>query len=443
MKKDILKSLILIGLLMNQMECSAEKELYVSPNIVLILVDDIGYGDFACYGNDYHKTPNIDKLASEGMLFTDFHTNGVVSSPTRAAILTGRYQQYSGVEGVITAKNHRDYGLPSGAITIAKLLNNSGYKTGIFGKWHLGYETKYNPINYGFDKFVGYVSGNVDYFSHIDSQGYEDWWLNDKLKPEEGYTTNIITNHAIKFIRENKENPFFLYVPYEACHTPLQGPDDGTLRSIGTKKGNSKTISNKTNRQIYREMIESLDYNVGRLMSALKNESLDNNTLILFLSDNGGSKYSTNKPFSGKKGSLLEGGHRVPFIARWLNKIPSGKTIDVFTCSFDLFPTICELAKVDYNNTNTDGCSLVNIFRKENLLSERTVYWRTDKEISVRRGYWKLIVSRNYDNVRLYNLKKDIEEKNNLSQNNEVLVQEFIALIKKWESNFNKIKQFS
>ena len=166
------------------------------------MADDMGYADFGCYGNTINKTPHIDRLAEKGMKFTDFHTNGAVSSPTRAALMTGRYQQYYGIEGVITAANHRKTGLDPSATTIAKLLRANNYETVIYGKWHLGYQKKFNPIHLGFDQFVGYVSGNIDYFSHIDQEGYEDWWHQDQLHPEEGYTTHLITDYAERYLKQ-------------------------------------------------------------------------------------------------------------------------------------------------------------------------------------------------------------------------------------------------
>ncbi len=214
------------------------------PNVIVILVDDVGYGDYACYGHPTHKTPNLDKLASEGIKFTDFHSNGAVSSPTRAALMSGRYQQHFGIEGVITAASHRDVGLPLGTTTIASLLKSNGYKTAMYGKWHLGYPKENNPINYGFEKFVGYVSGNVDYFSHIDQEGYEDWWHQDRLVKEEGYTTHLITEYAERFIAETKDEPFFLYVAHEATHGPWQGPSDSAIRSIEDGEYKTKELGN-------------------------------------------------------------------------------------------------------------------------------------------------------------------------------------------------------
>ncbi|NQT02271.1 MAG: sulfatase-like hydrolase/transferase [Planctomycetes bacterium] len=193
------------------------------PNIILIMADDLGYGDIGCYGSKKIRTPNIDALARGGLRFTDYHSNCPVCSPTRAALLTGRYQQRCGIEGVVTAAKHRHTGMALEEVTFAEVLKRRGYATGIFGKWHVGYNVEFNPAKQGFDEFIGYVSGNVDYHSHIDQAGFEDWWKNLQKVPEEGYCTDLITKHGVDFIERHKDGPFCLYLPHEAPHYPYQG----------------------------------------------------------------------------------------------------------------------------------------------------------------------------------------------------------------------------
>lgn len=190
------------------------------PNIVFILADDLGYSDIGAYGG-FAKTPNLDRLADEGIKFSDFHSNGVVCSPTRAALLTGRHEQRMGIEQPLGQKvlGHAESEAKN-EITIAQYLKKLGYTTGIFGKWHLGNRPESNPIHFGFDEFRGLLSGEIDYYSKLNRWGEPDWWYNDKLKHEEGYVTTLITDHAVRFIEENHSQPFFLYVPHLAIHFP-------------------------------------------------------------------------------------------------------------------------------------------------------------------------------------------------------------------------------
>ncbi|CAN0487019.1 unnamed protein product, partial [Laminaria digitata] len=211
------------------------------PNFIIIMADDLGYGDISPFDGWIH-TPHLDQLAEEGMRFTDFYASGPVCSPTRAGLLTGRYQQRAGIPGVVYAApdRNRNHGLQPGEWTFAEALREAGYATGMFGKWHLGYETKYNPIHHGFDEFRGYVSGNVDYFGHVDQAGFYDWWSQDKLINEPGYVTHLITQHALRFIEKNKDTPFVLYLPHEAPHYPFQGPDDEPFRIVNTQIGEKR-----------------------------------------------------------------------------------------------------------------------------------------------------------------------------------------------------------
>jgi arylsulfatase A-like enzyme len=209
------------------------------PNIVLVLADDMGYGDASCYGNEAFRTPCLDALAAKGMRFLDFHSSGPVCSPTRAGLLTGRYQQRAGIPGVIYAdpKQNRHHGLQVEEITFAELLQKAGYATAVCGKWHLGYQKQYNPVHHGFGRFRGYVSGNVDYISHYDRMEIYDWWDGLELVEEEGYSTHLITEHAVRFIEENRRRPFCLYVAHEAPHSPWQGPPDPPIRGPEAKPG--------------------------------------------------------------------------------------------------------------------------------------------------------------------------------------------------------------
>lgn len=414
-----------------------------TPNVIMILVDDVGYGDYGCYGNEVHQTPNIDFLASNGVKFTDFHSNGAVSSPTRAALMTGRYQQYFGIEGVVSAARHRDYGLSTDANTIAKLLKANNYQTAIYGKWHLGYKPLHNPIHFGFDEFVGYVSGNVDYFSHIDVQGYQDWWHNDKLVKEEGYTTYLITDYAEKYIKKKKRQPFFLYLPHEATHDPWQGPNDAPVRGYTEEGKFEKYEGRKDLDTVYKEMIEALDDCVGRVVRAVEEAGIADNTLILLFSDNGGARLSRNEPLSGRKGGLLEGGHRVASIAYWPSKLKAGTLSSETIMTMDVLPTICEITNTSLDGVPYDGHSFWKTVTQGDAMPERTLFWRTGREICARNAEWKLRLNRMTRKGTLVNLSTDIKEKVNLWEKYPEIVSQLLKEIEQWESNFDDIKQLS
>lgn len=408
------------------------------PNIIMVMVDDMGYADFGCFGSTLNKTPNIDYLAANGVKLTDFHTNGAVSSPTRAALMTGRYQQFYGVEDVIAAAGARDKGLDVEAPTVAKLLKSNGYSTVIYGKWHLGYQKQFNPIHCGFDEFKGYVAGNVDYFSHIDLAGYLDWWHNDEIKNDEGYTTYLLTDYAVDYIGRDHKNPFFLYLPFEVAHTPLQGPNDVAYRIEGKKMGNPPATS-APKQQIYTEMTEALDFCMGRIMDKLRETGLEENTLVLFFSDNGGSGAAWNYPLSGYKGSMLEGGHRVSFVGYWPGVIEKGITSDETILTMDILPTLCDVTGAKLKGT-FDGVSFWPTIMKGKKMPERTVFWRMNEKGAARSGDWKALIDVKTREVSLYNLKDDIGEKNELSAQYPEIASQILAEFTAWEASHAHIE---
>ena len=383
------------------------------PNIILIMADDLGYGDIGCYGSTRIKTPNIDALARGGMKFTDYHSNCPVCSPTRAALLTGRYQQRCGIEGVVTAAKHRHTGMALEEVTFAEVLKRRGYATGIFGKWHVGYSAEFNPAKQGFDEFIGYVSGNVDFHSHIDQAGFDDWWKNLKKVPEEGYTTDLITKHGVDFIERHKDQPFCLYLPHEAVHSPYQGRNDPPERLPGGKKGRKAQGPEIT--RAYKEMVEVMDEGIGRIVDTVKRLGLERKTFIFFCSDNGATKQGSNGALAGYKGSLWEGGHRVPAVAYWPGRIKLGTTTDQTVLGMDLFPTMASVAGARLPaGLKLDGVDLLGMLTENKKLPERTLFWRYRKEKAVRKGPWKLLVRDN--ETTLYNLDGDLGEKNDLAR---------------------------
>jgi arylsulfatase A len=419
-----------------------------TPNIVFIMIDDLGYGDVGCYGSKVNHTPNIDRLAARGFLCTDYHSNGPMCTPTRASLLTGMYQHRFGdkFEGALSGKNDYDDGLPLQAVTIAEILKEAGYTTGMYGKWHLGYHPPYLPANQGFDDFIGLGSGDGDHFTHINRWGRKDWWHNNRLEMEKGYTTDLITQHSIDFINRYKDRPFFLYVSHLSIHFPWQGPDDPPHRQEGKDYTNDKwgIIPDKRNVSPHvKSMIESLDQGVGRIVETLKNLDLEKNTLVIFTSDNGGYIHygnshfniSSNGPLRGQKTEVYEGGHRVPFIAYWPGKIRGGTISNEIIMTMDMFPTFLELANLKIpKNLKLDGISIASHLFKKEILPQRSVYWKIDHQRAIRKGRWKLCLI-NDQNPELYDLDRDIGEKMNLAVENPELVNQLRTEYNIWEKD--------
>lgn len=407
------------------------------PNIILIMADDLGYGDIACYGSKKTKTPVLDKMASEGMKFTDFHSNGAVCTPTRAALITGNYQQKAGLEAVIYVQEEkRIYGIQANQITMPELFKEAGYKTGMFGKWHLGYEPEYNPIHHGFDEFYGYLSGNVDYISHRDGIGKYDWWHNLDSCYDKGYVTDLITDEALKFMEDNKKQAFFLYLPHEAPHFPYQGRNDKADRLPGQKfeaKG-----SRPDKKEAYKEMVEIMDENIGRVFNKLKELDLDKNTLVFFCSDNGATKLGENGELQGFKSSLWEGGHRVPAIAWYPEKIKSGTETNSTILSMDILPTFLSIANIS-TNTKFDGQDFSKVLFDNENLKERPIFWRYRNQYVVRKGDWKYLKIK--EKEYLFNLKNDIKETINRIDSQADRTKEFKLLLSKWEKEMSNYTQ--
>lgn len=420
------------------------------PNFVIIMADDLGYGDIGCFGSESIPTPHLDALAENGMKFSDYHSNGAVCSPTRAALVTGRYQQRSGIGGVVTAANHRDTGLAVEETTFADVLAENGYATAIFGKWHLGYDPAFNPSKNGFGEFRGYVSGNVDFVSHIDQAGYEDWWHQDELVPEEGYTTHLITKHGVRFIEENKDHPFCLYLPHEAPHYPYQGPSDPPIREKGSVK---KLTGERTDiENAYREMVVEMDKGVGEIVAALKKHGLTENTLVVFCSDNGANQNGSNGGLRGFKGQIWEGGHRVPAIASWPGTIAPGATTDLTAMGMDWFPTMLDAAGIAIpEKLGLDGVSLLPALTQQGQVADRTLYWSVGGGMAVRRGDWKFVVEKPKarkgkpeaakETMGLFDLSQDLAEKTPVE--NPAVAAELKAALDAWLASWADVEQRS
>jgi arylsulfatase A len=422
-------------------DCSGKSQPEPSkPNIIVIMADDLGYGGISCYGESVIETPELDALARNGIKFTDFHANAPVCTPTRAALLTGNYQQRSGMEGVIYVRGEtREVGLDTSQVTIAELLKNNGYTTGAMGKWHLGYKKEYNPVHHGFDEFYGFVSGNIDYHSHYDNAGIYDWWHNLDTIQEEGYATDLITRHSVDFINQHKDKPFFLYVAHEAPHVPFQGRNDPAYRFPGKEFTYYGPVEDQ--QRAYKEMVEVMDEGIGKIMETLKENKLEENTLVIFLSDNGAEAFGNNGGLNGQKLDLLEGGHRVPAIAYWKDKIASGESSETVT-TMDLLPTILSISRTPVKEeVNFDGMDFSKVLFESAPLEERTVFWRYQDKKAARNKQWKLLITEK--DTALFDLKQGLQETKDLSEQHPKIAEDLIRQIADWEremGNKNEMK---
>jgi len=422
------------------------------PNIVFILADDMGYGDLGCYGHPTAKTPVIDRLAREGVRFTQHYANGPECSPTRTAFLTGRYQQRTdGLECAIGTGNvgryddairlakARQLGLPAKQAVLPSALKKPGYSSGVFGKWHLGYEPQFNPLEHGWDDFFGYMGGNVHYFNHRELSDLHVLYRGRLPVYEEGYMTHLITDSSLDFIERNKDRPFFLFVSHETPHFPFQGPGD-------EKKRVDKSNWTEPDAKTYVAMLEDLDGEVGRVLAALKKHKLEENTLVVFVSDNGGFARAANMgPLSGAKSTTLEGGIRVPLIMRWPGRIKPGTTSSQVSATFDLTRSILNLAGAKVPAEQLDGFDLVNHITAGRKDFSRTLFWRGKRGERT----WSAVRSGDLKYVRkvegetsewLFNLAGDIAEKNDLSNSRPGDLKRLKNLLADWEKDVEDLR---
>ena len=422
------------------------------PNIVLILADDLGYGDLGCYGHPEAKTPQIDRLALEGVRFTQHYANGPECSPTRTALLTGRYQQRAGglecaigtgnvgrYDDAIRLAGARQLGLSAKQSVLPSALKKAGYACGVFGKWHLGYEPQFNPIEHGWDEFFGYMGGNVHYFNHRELSDLHVLFQGRLPVYRKGYMTHLITDSSIDFIDGNKEKPFFLFVSHESPHFPFQGPSDAK------KLVNEKNWT-EADAKTYVAMLEDLDREVGRLLTTLKEKNLTKNTIVIFVSDNGGFAKAANMgPLRGAKSSTLEGGIRVPLIIRWPGHIQSGTISNQVCATFDLTRSILNLAEANVPAKNLDGVDLIDHLVKKKPDFKRTLYWRGKRGVrtwwAVRDGDLKYVRKTAGDTEEwLYDLSKDIGETKDLRQSKPKQVARLKKLLTNWEKEVQPIR---
>ena len=407
------------------------------PNVVLIITDDVGYGDIGSYGAPDIKTPNIDRLAKDGVRLTDFYA-APLCTPTRAALISGRYQQRVRLERALGSVGPAlEQGLPATGYSLPQLLKNNGYRTALIGKWHLGYKPEFGPNAHGFDYFFGFLSGFIDFYTHTRGDGQSDLFENTTPVQEQGYMTDLITTRAIRFIEQQAAEPFFLEVAYNAAHWPFQPPDH---YSEAPNNGAFQSAADATpaTRKDYAAMLERADAGVGQIAQKLDALGLTRNTLVIFTNDNGGEWLSRNAPLFHRKDTLWEGGIRVPAIFRWPGRLPSGKTSAQAGITMDLTATILAATGTSVPaQARLEGMNILPILEGRAPQVERTFFWRinvpTRQQRAVRRGDWKLLVDG--DDLLLYNLRADIGERNDLAAQRPDLVAKLRPLLNEWETD--------
>jgi arylsulfatase A-like enzyme len=399
------------------------------PNIIVMLLDDAGYADFGFAGSEDLRTPHIDRLAEKGVLFTQAYVSATVCGPSRAGLITGRYQQRFGFE----CNPSEDFtGLSLDEETIGDAMKRSGYVTAAFGKWHLGNGVEYRPNARGFDYFWGFLSGSRNYFSNEnqDRPGHtHSIRENDTFTEFEGYLTDRLGEKAVEFIDRNSDKPFFIYWSPNAVHTPMEA----TEADLALFEGHP--------RQMLAAMTWSLDRAVGTIVEKLEEEGLLDNTLIFFLSDNGGAhnNHSSNLPLKGFKGNKYEGGMRVPFFVHWPARIEGGRQFSGITSALDIFATSIDAAGMPAEDAaSLDGVSLLPYLKGEKMGNpHEDLYWRKDQMAAVRVGNYKLI---RVDHLgdRLYNLEENMGETQNLVMEEQATFESLINHLSAWESGLTE-----
>jgi arylsulfatase A-like enzyme len=404
------------------------------PNVVLIMTDDMGYADLGCYGCKDIRTPNLDRLAKEGTRLTNFYSAGPVCTPTRAALMTGRWQQRVGLEWAIFP-GKKEPGLPAWETSLARMLRDAGYRTGMFGKWHLGYRKEYAPNAHGFEEFCGLLSGNIDYYTKRENNGELDWYENTTLKEEKRYSTDVITDRAVAFIDRHHKGPFLLYVPYNGVHWPFQPPD----RPSDVR--DKKTWAQGT-RKDYAAMLERVDQGVGKVLAALVRHRIADSTLVIFTNDNGGERLSDNGPLFHHKATVWEGGVRVPCILRWPGHVPAEKVSAQPGISMDLTATAMAACKVSPpRGRPLDGIDLLTVLQGDRVV-ERTFFWRINRperrQWAVRQGDWKYV--RDGGIEMLFDLGADPGERKDLAYHHPDRVKQLRDKLAGWEKEMAKHK---
>jgi len=407
------------------------------PSFIFILADDLGYADLGCYGGRSGCSPVLDRMAAEGLRFTQGYANSSVCSPTRFALATGRWQHRlrGGADEPISGRVRGNpvLGLPPSHPTLASLLRDAGYATALVGKWHMGYPPHFHPLKSGYQEFFGSLSGGFDYFTHCDTAGVHDLWDGDKEIHRRGYMTDLLSERAVEYVSRKRQEPFLLSLHYSAPHWPWETRADEAearrIEKIWHTDGGSLAV--------YQRMIHHMDEGIGTVLAALPDSR---NTLVVFTSDNGGERFSDTWPLVGKKMELLEGGIRVPYIVRWPSRVKAGGVTEQHAITMDWVATFLEAAgatpRPDYP---LDGLSLLKVLEDPAAIVARDLYWRMKhrRQRAVRSGDWKYFASE--DGEFLFNLALDARERANYGKREPARLAELRAKYEAWERSIPAI----
>ncbi|MEO8199880.1 MAG: sulfatase-like hydrolase/transferase [Gemmatimonadota bacterium] len=404
------------------------------PNLLFILADDMGYGDLSSFGRRDYRTPELDRLGQTGVRFVNAYSAASVCTPTRGGFMTGRYPARlpAGLQQPMSWVNEND-GLPPGYPTIASQLKERGYDTALIGKWHLGYRPEFGPLSHGFDEFFGILSGGVDYYTHRDALRKLDLHEGLVTVDKVGYLTDLLSERAVEYVSRSRSRPFYLSLQYTAPHWPWEGPGEHLADTTvnGFEGGGSV--------RVFGEMVRSLDTGIGKVVAALARKRIDRNTLVIFTSDNGGERYSNNWPYQKAKGTLWEGGIRVPALMHWPGTIPSGHTSEALAITMDWTATLLAAGGgIPATGYPLDGMDLLPAAKRVTIPGERTLFWRQPfmrynqqpEQEAVHRGRWKYL---SVDGMRrLFDIEADPGEKADLAGRHPGLLRSLQQTFERW-----------
>ncbi|MSU50989.1 MAG: sulfatase [Opitutus sp.] len=443
--------LLLPFLLATALSSAAGAASAARPNVLLIVGDDLGYGELSCQGNPQIPTPHIDSIAKNGVRFTNGYVSGPYCSPTRAGLLTGRYQTRFGHEFNPGPAEQavENFGLPLSETTLPQRLKAAGYATGMFGKWHLGYRPEFHPQQRGFDEYFGFLGGAHSYLDAA-SDRHNPILRGTKVVETLDFTTEAFARETVSFIERHRGEPWFAYLPFNAVHAPLESPEKYLKRFASITD---------TKRRTFAAMLSAMDDAIGTVLAKLAALKIEENTLVFFISDNGGPTAQTtsgNGPLRGFKSQTWEGGIRVPWMVQWKGRLPAGRVDDRPVIQLDILPTVLAAAGVAANpDWKLDGVNLLPFFNGEKSgVPHAALYWRFGQQIAIRMGDWKLVKGAgegtpieqrgraSVAGAQLYNLKDDIGEKTNLATVNPEKLRELAAAWTTWDAELVDAKWF-